>query len=612
MFAVLTIVLIQITGSLSSPLFALMYFTASVLAVTTRGVVSTTAFLVLFLGVAIPEYGEILDTPWKTIMLGRFGAAFCCFVFFLLYHRIEAKRKHETLGRIRRFEDDFKWIRERAVSEPGGLSDEEIDRQAVKTLASIDDLLYELLQTSRRALSLNTIAYLVYASKENALRIREASSEDDEFDFESRIDLEIFREAMRRGTPMVFRRGLSGYGIEPGYYRKSPSGINSLVVVPIRGESETTGALVADRRGDVFLSERDIPFLELTALALKNLEEQRIDMSRLSVSIRELEHLFGVSQELSRVKRIHEVFDVVSAAVENLLPTRFMAFSLLYGEESFIADARGSDAKKVLKKRFSNENTLIGWVLENKQYLVFPDRQRHRDVFGKNIPIKTEGALTIFPLVTEDEILGTFTQISESHIPPSRFHLRLIEVMVNMSAVTLMNLRLINRLNRMAVTDPMTGLFNRRRFNRALEDEIVRAQRFSEPITLLILDIDKFKSINDTYGHAAGDEVIKGVAEVLREVTRSVDIVSRIGGEEFSVLLPKTAQQEGMQVAEKIRKTMEKRQFRLGGGSRAITISVGISVFPQDGTEADPLVRCADDNLYRAKEGGRNRCVAST
>jgi len=161
------------------------------------------------------------------------------------------------------------------------------------------------------------------------------------------------------------------------------------------------------------------------------------------------------------------------------------------------------------------------------------------------------------------------------------------------------------------VTDPMTGLFNRRRFNRALQDEIERAQRFADPVTLLILDIDKFKSINDTYGHAAGDEVIKGVADVLREVTRSVDVVSRIGGEEFSVILPKTAKREGVQVAEKIRKEMEKRRFELGKTSRNVTISLGVSVFPQDGTEADILMNCADDNLYRAKEEGRNRCVAS-
>ena len=611
LFAVLTVVLIQITGHIQSPLFPLLYFTVSVLAVTTRAAVSTAGFIILLLGLTIPAYEDITGPPWMTVMLGRYGAAFFCFVFFLFYRHVEEKRKRETFGRIKRFEDDFSSIREKAVKEPAGLSDEEIDRQAVKTLASIDDLMYELLQMSRKALGLNTIAYLVYASDGKTLRIREASTEDDDFDFESRVDLETFREAMRRGSPMTFRRGLSGYGIEPGYYRKRPSGINSLAIVPVQGDRSTSGALVADRRGDTFLTERDIPFLELTALALKNLEEQRIDMSRLSVSIRELEHLFSVSQDLSRVKRIDQVFDVVGAAVEGLVATRLMAFTLLYGEESFIADARGDGAQKLRKKRFDNKNSLVGWVLENKQYLVFPDRQRQREVFGKDISIKLEGALVIFPLVTENEILGTFTHISESYIPPSRFHLRLIEVMVNMAAVTLMNLRLINRLNRMAVTDPMTGLFNRRRFNRALQDEIERAQRFAEPVSLLILDIDKFKTVNDTYGHAAGDEVIKGVAEVLREVTRSVDVVSRIGGEEFSVILPKTAKREGIQVAEKIRKEMEKRRFELGKTSRNVTISLGISVFPQDGTEAETLMGCADDNLYRAKEGGRNRCVAS-
>ena len=611
LFAVLTVVLIQMTGHIESPLFPLIYFTVSVLAVTTRAAVSIGGVVILLVGLTIPEYGDIFTPPWVTVMLGRYIAVLFYFVFFLFYRHVEEKRKRETFGRIKRFEDDLSSIKEKAVKEPDGLSEEEIDRQVIKTLASIDDLLYELLRMSRSALGLNTIAYLVYASDGKSLRIREASTDDDDFDFESRVDLETFREAMRRGTPMTFRRGLSGYGIEPGYYRKSPSGINSLAVVPIRGEGGTSGALVADRRGDDFLTGWDIPFLELTALALKHLQEQRIDMSRLSVSIKELEHLFSVSQELSRVKRIDQVFDVVGAAVEDLVATRLMAFTLLYGEESFIADARGDGAQKLRKRRFNNEHSLVGWVIENKQYLVFPDRQRHRDVFGKDISLKVDGALTIFPLVTEDEILGTCIHISTSHTPPSRFHLRLIEVMVNMAAVTLMNVRLISRLNRMAVTDPMTGLFNRRRFNRALQDEIDRAQRFAEPVTLLILDIDKFKNINDTYGHAAGDEVIRGIAKVLREVTRSIDVVSRIGGEEFSVILPKTALREGVQVAEKIRKETEKRRFDLGKTTGNVTISLGVSVFPQDGTEPEALISRADDNLYRAKEGGRNRCVAS-
>jgi two-component system, cell cycle response regulator len=162
-------------------------------------------------------------------------------------------------------------------------------------------------------------------------------------------------------------------------------------------------------------------------------------------------------------------------------------------------------------------------------------------------------------------------------------------------------------LERLALTDSLTSLPNRRAYEESLTSEISRALRHCKPLSLLYLDLDRFKEINDAHGHPIGDEVLVGFADLLRRHARRGDLAARIGGEEFAVLLPHTARQNAALVAERIRKALESAPV---GRTRpvALTTSIGVAVFTGEGVaDAAEFAKRADDALYRAKSEGRNR-----
>jgi len=171
------------------------------------------------------------------------------------------------------------------------------------------------------------------------------------------------------------------------------------------------------------------------------------------------------------------------------------------------------------------------------------------------------------------------------------------------------NLAGINaQLERLATTDPLTGLHNRRYLQKALDFEVARGQRAEHPFCLLMMDIDHFKRVNDTYGHAVGDRVLVTVAQILQENLRNIDLRARWGGEEFVVLLLDSEPASGLEVAEKIRSVLEQTSVEVGLDEPVrITISIGVACSPTHGVDEQKLFAHADAALYRAKEDGRNR-----
>jgi diguanylate cyclase (GGDEF)-like protein/putative nucleotidyltransferase with HDIG domain len=165
-----------------------------------------------------------------------------------------------------------------------------------------------------------------------------------------------------------------------------------------------------------------------------------------------------------------------------------------------------------------------------------------------------------------------------------------------------------------ARVDPKTGLFNARHFAVALSEEIGRAQRFERPMSLIMADLDLLRDINNSYGHLAGDAVLKGIAEVFRAQLRHYDVPARFGGEEFSILLPETPPGQALEIAERIRRAVAQRTFDVETSSEPIraTVSIGVAGYPKDGTDANELIHQADLAVYRAKLQGRNRVLGAS
>ncbi|HIQ52700.1 MAG TPA: sensor domain-containing diguanylate cyclase [Pseudomonas pachastrellae] len=167
------------------------------------------------------------------------------------------------------------------------------------------------------------------------------------------------------------------------------------------------------------------------------------------------------------------------------------------------------------------------------------------------------------------------------------------------------------KLQELALRDGLTGLLNRRYWESCLEREFARHQRYDNPVSLVIFDIDHFKRVNDTYGHQTGDEVIRATARITSQLVRETDFAGRYGGEEFVVLLPGTTLDGAAQFAERLRSTIERQQLDYQGSPLTFTISLGVATLADDMAGYQALLERADKALYQSKEGGRNQVTLS-
>ncbi len=238
------------------------------------------------------------------------------------------------------------------------------------------------------------------------------------------------------------------------------------------------------------------------------------------------------------------------------------------------------------------------------------DRDRGFVVFGGDEPEHRLGALAIVPLRGMDGVIGALVMESENPIritPTDAKNLRLLGVMAARALETVWE---IEEINRRARTDALTGLANRQQFEERLSRIVMETNRFGGSCTLIIADIDRFKHVNDTFGHQVGDEVLRRVAIALQAEIRTVDLCARYGGEEMALLLPQTDLAGGSQLAERLRVAVGGKPFVIHGREISITISLGLATYPEGARDRDELFSAADRALYGAKRAGRNQVVA--
>ena len=218
------------------------------------------------------------------------------------------------------------------------------------------------------------------------------------------------------------------------------------------------------------------------------------------------------------------------------------------------------------------------------------------------------------PLVTQDELVGMLHLEGLAAQAKLREEQEQLAVTVaEQLALALGNARLREALRRQSVLDPLTGLFNRRYFEETLRRELARSRRMASPLSLVVLDVDHFKRVNDGYGHATGDAVLRAIAQLVRQSIRDCDVACRYGGEELVILMPDCAQPDAARCAEALRADIAGAPPMLeGAGPDTITASLGVAEFPIHGPDAEALFRAADKALYQAKREGRNRVVAAS
>jgi diguanylate cyclase (GGDEF)-like protein len=216
--------------------------------------------------------------------------------------------------------------------------------------------------------------------------------------------------------------------------------------------------------------------------------------------------------------------------------------------------------------------------------------------------------VVVSPITAEGEHLGVAVGEwgggNDARIPTST--VRALAQASMHTALALRNARLLGENERLATRDSLTGLANRRLFDESLQREVARAERLTTPVSLLVLDVDHFKQVNDTYGHQTGDAVLREVADALVANTKNYDVAARYGGDEFVVLLPGCHRGDAMRVAERVRSGIARAV-----GEAPVTVSAGVATVPDNASDAERLMAAADAALYEAKRTGRDKVAGS-
>jgi diguanylate cyclase (GGDEF)-like protein len=210
------------------------------------------------------------------------------------------------------------------------------------------------------------------------------------------------------------------------------------------------------------------------------------------------------------------------------------------------------------------------------------------------------------PLSVQEKIIGILSLRVQAPIGHTVEYLPYI--VGNLAALALDNASQHRHTRMLALTDGLTGLLNHRAFLDRLHQEFDRSRRYNSILSLILLDVDNFKAVNDTYGHLQGDIVLEGVAHILRNTSRESDVLGRYGGEEFVALLPETNPSQALLKAERIRKAIASRPFQLNRCAVQVTVSLGVATWPDHQVHVpEDLIRHADAALYRSKSLGKNR-----
>ncbi len=221
--------------------------------------------------------------------------------------------------------------------------------------------------------------------------------------------------------------------------------------------------------------------------------------------------------------------------------------------------------------------------------------------------------LIIMPLKSKDQVKGIIIADNlYTQKPITEDDLKIFTMLANQAGLAIENSQLYEQVVYKSHTDSLTGLWNHGFFQHTLNLEIEKAKENGTPLTLLIIDLDNFKKLNDTYGHQNGDLVLVDLAKILSEFSRETDYVCRYGGEEFSIILPQTARQHGLAIAERIREKIGKHLFSQHAifKNLTVTVSIGLATFPTDAHNQGELIARADKSMYIAKFGGKNRVYA--
>jgi len=333
------------------------------------------------------------------------------------------------------------------------------------------------------------------------------------------------------------------------------------------------------------------------------------------------EQLRAREEELSLLNRsiaiitskldIQEIFDSFIAEIKKLIQIHWASILLVEGEElRVIAVSSKIDPKFKVQDRLALKGTFTEWVINHQKPLIEPDLQQNTTTtigdYHRKQGIRYVACL---PLFAEGKVMGSLMITSLKPNAISQRYIKILDHLSSQISIAVKNSQLYAKVEEQARVDQVTGLLNRRSLDEMITSEIGRHSRYGGIFSLIILDLDSFKLFNDSYGHPAGDKLLKQVGNTLKKTIRTADQAFRYGGDEFAILLPQTGIEAAQQVAERVRTQISKK---VNARDIQLTASLGLSTWPVDSISADEIIMTADAALYYAKHNGGNQCQCAS
>jgi diguanylate cyclase (GGDEF)-like protein len=561
------------------------------------------------------------------------GHAGFLLLFSLLYHavlaaQLAASRRAEEAAvsaRLAQIEQRAREFRLLTPGSGGGDAGERARRATEASVVEIEAAVRGALEVAEVALRTHTCAVFLLSDDDKRLCLRDLRTRSDAVTPEPLPAGEgALGGVVKRRAPVR----LQGDVKAASYYLDGtrPGALLAVPLVDRRG-GHVRGVVVADRLEQRPFTEEDEQLLvTLSAEVLRAVAAERL-LGGMKSSRDEWERFFQALERLNKATKLADVFDATLIEARSMVPGAcFGAVTVHEASEAtphrvartWAAEgwkgtvppeglAFSGDGGSLVGSAVRLEASLPGRDLDPQKAVLFDAAYKVRALAAvKVIPLRAE------PLKAGDPaVLGTLVLGSTEAGVFDQERMRQLELVALQAGEAVQRARLFDATERLATTDGLTGLTNHRTFQGRLDEHLQAAQRYGRKVSLILCDIDHFKSVNDTYGHPVGDQVLKGVAKVLAKEARTTDVVARYGGEEFAVVMPETDTAGALVIAERIRERIQKMVTETEQGPLQVTMSLGVATFPVDAAAKAALVERADGCLYHAKRHGRNQSVAA-
>jgi diguanylate cyclase (GGDEF)-like protein len=395
------------------------------------------------------------------------------------------------------------------------------------------------------------------------------------------------------------------------YYFSSARYEGSAISVPIMDERELIGVLYIESTERNSFNEHDAQMVHTLAIQVaSSLQRARLyaaaqEHLRVMSTVQSISHLISSSLDLD------EIFNTVVKILKDTFGYGFVSIYLLRDDYLYLGAQNGYPTEKIIHKIHITQG-VTGRTVTTREAQFIQDVSNEPGFLRASDEVHSEICV---PLIKNNVALGTLNVEADSRSTLLQKDVELLSMLAGPIALAVDNARLHSQVKGLAMTDAVSGLFNRHAFEDTLISEVHRADRYGHPLSLIIFDLDSFKEYNDTWGHPAGDERLRAISNLIRSTQRKHDISARYGGDEFAIILPNTDKEGALQFARRLLEAAQADMIEKptdGRGAPGYTLSMGVATFPQDGNTLPSLLLAADQAELMAKRLGKNQIFSAS